>query len=104
MTARWPCFFCGEETHEAEYIEVNGFRRGSNPWTCAKHVAQLIQEWQRFFPGTGSSWTEGGGLELSWKDLLAIEARFQRDVALRLWIYEVTDKEMRLKEYAEQAL
>ena len=92
--ASWPCFICGEETREAEYVEVDGFRRGSNPWTCAKHVAELIQTWRRFFPGSGSAWTEGGGMEITWDELKRIEEKFERDVALRKWVYEVTDKEI----------
>ena len=93
--ARWPCFICGEETRDAVHVEINGFRRGSNPWTCAKHVAELMERWQQLFPGTGHTWTEGDGLEIAWDDLKKIEDRFVREVEMRRQVYVITDKESR---------
>ena len=97
--ARWPCFICGEETHDNEHVEVRGYRRGSNPWTCAKHVAELIDRWHYFFPATGLSHTEGGGLELAWDELKRIEDRFQRDVVMRSNVYTITDRESRSQSF-----
>lgn len=99
MGARWPCFICGEETHDMEYAESDGFRRGSSPWTCARHVAQLIQTWRRFFPGTGLSYTAEEGIQIAWDAMKTIEEHFERDVATRVYRYAVSDKEARLGRY-----
>ena len=92
--ARWPCFICGAETYEVLYTEVDGYRRGSNPWTCAACVAQLMAGWHRFFPKTGHSLDESGVI-VTWNEMKIILDKFERDTALRIHTYQVTDQEAR---------
>ncbi len=91
--ARWPCFMCGQETHDTGDIPIDGFYRGSNPWTCAKHVGELMRRWQALFPDSGYSWTEGGGIEITWDAMKRIEERFERNIELRENVYRITDLE-----------
>ena len=91
---KWPCFICGEDVYDTADDQVDGFGRGTNPWTCAKHVGILIRGFRAIFPNTGHSWTEDSGLELSWKDLKKITDLVRVDSDARTTTVTISDKQL----------